>query len=269
MSVPKLQVTKNYRLFARSIDNRPLDPKKHKKLALSFQKNGFLPCFPLGCVRDKTKSLVILDGQHRLAFAESLGLPVYFVVLDKPFDIAEVNGTQEKWNLRNFADTFIAQGKPAYRIGLDLAERFGLPLSVAFAMLAGTTSFTNCDDDYYGGTFKVKDLPWAEQVGSLYSEIINRGPATKGSVLISSCMATCRVSGFDAKRMIQGCERCREKLVAYANREAMLTMLEEVYNFGRKTLFALKNEAIMVMRERNAVNKSVQEKKAKINKSAA
>jgi hypothetical protein len=263
MSVPKLQVTKNYRLFSRSIDNRPLSEKNHKKLLRSMQRNGFLPCFPLACVREPNGNLIVYDGQHRLAYAETLGLPVYFVVLDKPFDIAEVNCAQEKWNTRNFAETFAAQNKQAYKIGLEFTDRHQLPIGIAFGLLAGTCSFTNIQEYYYGGTFKVKDMPYAEMVGAIYSQIIAISPIAKNARLIEACMAIGRVKDFDSARLVKGCERCREKLVAYSTRDAYLDVLEIVYNFGRKQLFALKNEAVMAMRERNAFTKS------KVNKAKA
>lgn len=68
-------------------------------------------------------------------------------------------------------------------------------------------------------------------------------------------MAVCRVKEFEADRLLHGAERCREKLVAYSNRDAYLDMLEGMYNFNRnaRNLFALKMEATKAMRERNAV----------------
>lgn len=261
MSVPKLQVTKDYRLFTKSADNRPLNPKKHKRLQKSMAEYGFLPCFPLACVRDKDKKLVVYDGQHRLAIADTLKIPVYFLVLDKPFDIARVNGTQEKWATRNFSETYSAQGKKAYTDGMEFCDRYKLPIGCAFAMLAGTTNWSNVSEDYYAGTFRIKDQQYAEMVGTIYSHIIHTAPQTKNARLLEACMAVARVKGFDPQRLIGNLDRCREKLVSYATRDAYLVMLEEVYNYFRKQLVALKNEAVMAMRERNAVTKNGELKK--------
>jgi hypothetical protein len=65
-------------------------------------------------------------------------------------------------------------------------------------------------------------------------------------------MAITRVEEFDARRLIQNAERCREKLVAFSTREAFLDMLETVYNFGRNKLVGLKALATMALRDRNA-----------------
>lgn len=76
-------------------------------------------------------------------------------------------------------------------------------------------------------------------------------------------MAVCRVPGFDAKRLIGGAERCRDKLGSYSTREAYLEMMEEIYNFGRKQLVGLKSQAMMIMKDRNACNAKVKQKAAK------
>ena len=39
-SCPKIHVTKNYRLFERSPENRVVDVAKHKRLARSLKKYG-------------------------------------------------------------------------------------------------------------------------------------------------------------------------------------------------------------------------------------
>ncbi len=263
MSVPKLQVTKNYRLFTKSADNRPANPKKHKRLQRSLEKYGFLPCFPLACVRDKNNNLVVFDGQHRLLLAETLGLVVYFVVIETAFNIAAVNCTQEKWVARNFAETYAQQGKKHYIAGLEFADRFKLPVGCAFGLLGGTVSWNNVAPDYWSGDFVIKDQPYAETVGSIYSHIIHVAPAVKNARLLEACMAVARVKSFDAQRLLQGVDRCREKLVSYSTRDAYLAMLEEIYNFGRKNLVSLKNETVMIMRERHASLHAHEQKKAK------
>jgi len=50
--------------------------------------------------------------------------------------------------------------------------------------------------------------------------------------------------------MISNAGRCREKLVSYSTKEAYLDMLEDIYNFGRKNLLALKISAQQAMRDR-------------------
>lgn len=248
--------TKNYRLFVMSGENRALDVGKRRKLKESMQLYGFLKCFPLVCVRSDAGQLILKDGQHRLAIAEELGLTVHYIVEDVDFDVAVVNSTSKSWTMKDYAEKFASNGSKAYVEGIAFAERHGIPLSMAFTLLGGTTTFHNIRDDFHGGTFKVRDRDWAELVASTYSAICAMSKNCKNVVFINACMAVGRVEGFDPNRLIHGCERCRDKLCSYSTRDAYLQMMEEIYNFGRSKLFPLKFKAIEIMRKRNPANKS-------------
>lgn len=261
MSNRKIQATKNYRLFTRSPENRPLDMQKHRKLLESMKTYGFLACFPL-VVHRVNGSLVVKDGQHRLAIAESLGLTVHWIEEKADFDVAVINCTSKIWQIRDYAQKFAANGNDAYRAGLDFAEQHSIPIGTAFALLSGSVAFGNIKDDYVAGTFKIKDLAWANAVAGIYGPMIHMSDALKNNRFIEACMAVCRVAEFDAKRLLHGAERCREKLVNYATRDAYLDMMEFIYNFNRSKLFALKIEAIKAMRERSAVSPKAIAKRA-------
>jgi hypothetical protein len=224
----KIMATKNYRLFTSCAENRPLVPQKHKRLKQSMEKYGFLPCYPVACVRDAKGRLVIIDGQHRRAMAELLGIAIYYIVMESMFDIPTVNCTQEKWTPRNFAECYAAKGNKEYIAGLEFCDKHGISVGTGFGLLAGTTSWNNCATEYYGGTFVAKDKPYAETVASIYSRLVHEAPAIKNARLLEACMMVARVDGFDVQRLYGGIERCRDKLVAYSTRDAYLDMLETI-----------------------------------------
>ncbi len=249
----KIQVTKDYRLFHRHEgENRPLNIKKHKKLKDSMSLYGFLSCFPIVCVRGEDGRLIIKDGQHRHMIAESLGLPVYWIEEEVDFDVAVVNCTAKIWALRDYAQKHAVNGLSSYGEGLEFAAQHGLPIGTAFALLAGTTTFSNCTDQFIDGTFTIKDRKWADAVAGIYGPVTTMSAQVKNQRFIEACMAVCRVKEFNQKRLLANAERCREKLASYSTRDAYLDMLETIYNFGRKDLVGLKALATMAMRERNA-----------------
>ncbi len=254
MSKRHIQVTKNYRLFERhSCENRPVDAKKHRRLQESMKLYGFLRCFPIVVTRGKDGLMIVKDGQHRLMFAEALGLPVYWIEEDVDFDVAVVNSAAKGWALRDFAEKHAANGLKDYSEGIEFSQQHGLPLGTSFALLAGTTTFSNCQDAFMGGIFEVKDRPWANAVAGIYSPMVFLCPETKNARFIEACMGVCRVEGFDPKRLLGNAERCRDKLVSYSTRDAYLDMLEKIYNFNQRRLVGLKAQAVMAMRGRNAV----------------
>jgi hypothetical protein len=248
-----ITATKNYRLFTVSDENRPRNAKKHKRLRESMQQYGFLPSFPLVCVRNAAGDLVVKDGQHRLMFAEELGLPVHYTVEATDFDVALVNSTAKVWSLVDYAQKHAAHGVQSYIDGLAFADNFRLPIGTAFGLLAGTTSFGNVQESFMAGTFKIRDRAWAESVAALYRALIAISSNLATKRCIEACMAVCRVEGFDANRLIQGAQRQREALLSYSTRDGYLDMLESVYNFNRRQLVPLKVLAIQSMRDRLAV----------------
>jgi len=257
----KIQTTKDYRLFQRhSNENRCLNMKKHKKLMESMKLYGFLACFPIVVCEDNSV-LVIKDGQHRHMIAESLGLPIHYVIVKEDFDIAIVNSAAKTWQLIDYAEKHAANGKNDYREGLDFSQTHGLPIGTAFSLLAGTTSFGNFQAAFIDGNFKVKDRKWAESVASLYGPMSGLSPSLRNARFTEACMAVCRTDGFDLRRMLRCAERCRELLVSYSTKDAYLEMLEKVYNFGQKNLIGLKSLAQMAMRTRNAAVTPPQRKK--------
>lgn len=246
-----IKATKNYRLFTRSVENRPFDMKKHKKLKESMKLYGFLRCYPIVCCRNSKKHLVVKDGQHRLAIAEELGLPVYWIDELVDFDIATVNSTPKTWTLKDFAQKHAANGLRPYQEGLDFAGQHGLPTGTAFALLSGTTTYNNVANAFVGGTWKVKDRAWADAVAGIYVPLVTMAKCLRNARFIEACMGVCRVEQFKAARLLRSAARCREKLVAYSTKDAYLDMLESIYNFGHSRLLGLKAAATEAMRKRN------------------
>lgn len=245
-----ITATRNYRLFTFSADNRPRNAKKHKRLLESMQQYGFIASFPIVCVRTATGTLEVRDGQHRLMFAEELGLPVYYTVEPVDFDVAIVNSTAKTWALIDYAQKHAANGLEPYVIGLQFAERFKLSVGTAFALLGGTTTFSNVQPSFIDGAFQIRDREWAEAVASLYNHLVGVSRELVNQRCVEACMACCRVDGFQADRLISGARRHREALKPYSTRDGFLEMFEAVYNFGRKQLFPLKIQAIQAMRDR-------------------
>jgi hypothetical protein len=170
--------------------------------------------------------------------------------------VAIINCTPKNWVLKDYAQKHAANGIKSYQEGLEFAERYNLSIGPAFSMLAGTVSFSNLQETFFNGAFKIKDRVYAEAVAGIYGPLTDMSKDVKNTRLLEACMAVCRVSDFDAKRLLGGAERCREKLVSYSSKDAYLQMLEDIYNFGRKQHVGLRAEAMNALRDRNAATKT-------------
>lgn len=256
MSKPIIKVTHDYSIFETSPDNRRVQAKKHKKLGASIKKNGVLPYWPIVVFRNGSGKMKILDGQHRLFFAEANHLPVYYIEADQEFNIAEINNTQKTWQLVDYVEVFIDQGKRDYREALEFSTTHHLCLGRAFAVLAGHTTISAVKDDVERGTYKIRDREYAERVASTYCPVVELERALRKDAFLDACMAACRVEDFSPSRLADGAKKCRSKLINYAERDGFLSMMEEIYNHNRRSLFPLRIKAIEVMRSRRIGGKA-------------
>jgi hypothetical protein len=247
---PKLNVTKDYSLFHHDPANRPLELPAHLPLKRLMDKWGFLPEFPIVCYR-KNGKLYIKEGQHRHAFAEELGLPIYWIETNSDYDISEIQAGMKKWSVANYAGRWAAAGIKDYEECIAFADRYGLQMGHAAALLSGVVNASLIRRKFQDGEFRVTDRKWADSVGSMYSEIVALEKAVKSSRFLEACMAVCRVPDFEPARFIHNAKKCRDRLIAYSTRDSYLEMIEEIYNRGRQTLLGVKAAATMAMRERN------------------
>jgi len=219
---------------------------------------GFLPEYPIVVTRGRSGKYVVKEGQHRLALAEELGLPVYYTEATTDYDVGFIAGTGKAWKIADHAHTFAAKGNKEYQRGLEFISEHNLPVSTGFAILAGTSNWSNMKDQFYSGGFIIRDDKWAKQIVALYVPLAGMAPCIKNKTrLLEACMMVCRVPGFDPERLLKAANRCRDSWVPYSNKKSYLTMLETIYNFGsgKGKKVALKVMAENAMASRNPKNR--------------
>ncbi len=253
---PRIFTTTNYDLFKYVGQNREVDlkPKRRKDLRRSMERYGYIPAYPLYCTRENGR-LLIRDGQHRLAVAKKLGLPVCYVICKVRADIAEINNTQVVWKTRDYARAFASAGLVDYQELLDFAEAHKLSLSVCVGILGNTFAATSGKHLalFREGKFKVTSRDLADRVAGLYSQISGRNRSIRTRFFVSALFAACLVEGLDDRRFISGAKRYPEALQKYGSRDGYLQMLEKIYNYGRGKKEPVKIAAENVLAARNPV----------------
>lgn len=248
---PALRTTRDYSLFVNTAENRPIELDGRKGLFLSMQQNGFLPAYPIHCIRTEKGKLEIQDGQHRLATAQKLGLSVWYVVTNERVNIAAINATQKAWTPVDYAVSFANQGKKDYAEAIEFSRTYGVPVTTAAALLSGTSGTKGASSCFKQGDFEVRNRAKANTVASIYSQLVALNSELRNARLLDAIYACSFVPGFEADRVIEGAKKSPEKLKRYGTRDANLLMLEELYNFGRHNRQALKIPAENAMKLRN------------------
>ena len=257
MSNAKLQRTKNYAMFSLSKENRPINvvnlKPAHKRLRDSMKQYGFIPAFPI-MVRAVGGRHLIIDGQHRFTIARELGIEVYFVTVEQDVCVSEINQAQATWSTADFATRWANAGLPDYQQALHYAMKFQLPVALAFAILSGTSSTGNIEAAFRDGRYKIKDEVRAVRSFELNDRLVKANKSCKTQQLVICLWYCLHVDHFDAERLAAGAEKRPQMLQSGSNRrEAVLAMLENIYNFARRQQVPLKFDVEKAIKARNII----------------
>ena len=106
----KILKTSDLQQFTIHPSARPI--RSLNRLILSIKHKNLLHCFPIIVDRNMT----VFDGQHRLAAAKKLGLPIYYIVSQSVnmWMVAQAGGISKNWSMQDHLHYHIEMGSPEY-----------------------------------------------------------------------------------------------------------------------------------------------------------
>ncbi len=149
--------------------NREVKKLHVKKLAEAIEKNDMLEHNPV--IVDAKFN--VIDGQHRLLAAKSLGLPIYYTIKEKAGmeEVMLLNDNVKKWNAIDFVNAYSKQGLVDYTVLKEVMSIHKLPITLVAQILmfgTGNPSSLSGGGSVSGhlkeGTFKVNHLKHAETI---------------------------------------------------------------------------------------------------------
>jgi hypothetical protein len=253
MKTPTILTSTNYDLFKPHGEQQAMQPAHVKKLVKSMTDCGFIPANPIHVYKDG-KHFRVIDGHHRLRAAQTLKIPIYYIVGTKEdaWLIAPKNWAVRKWQADSFVNMYASRGVKDYLDLLSYVER-GLPMKFAIALLSNeTTGSHNQADSIRNGTFKIKTRNFADEVLHIVDSCSPHSPEAKGSVFLSAVSVLVRLNEFNPEVFISRIQTNPRMLVKCATREQMLELIEEIYNFRarEKTNLAFKANAFLSARSK-------------------
>ena len=131
--------TKEYSKFKRTRGNRPIDPGHVERIKKSIAaKDLKLPIYV-------TKDMEIREGHHTYEARKSLGLDIFYIVIDSEdaLDMAIFNAGRKNWGLIHYLNFFCMRNKKDYQIVRSKMNQYGMPVSEALCLLAGDATWNN------------------------------------------------------------------------------------------------------------------------------
>ena len=132
---PIFGCTKDYFRFDLLAFNRTVDDRE--KLEEEVRTHGYIPAYPIHCVRGRNGKLLVKDGHGRLETAQKLGIEVWYCICQDTATIYGLERSKEPWKPKHYLDAYVRQGKQTYMLLKSYQERTGIPLSTCIALVSG------------------------------------------------------------------------------------------------------------------------------------
>jgi hypothetical protein len=253
----KISQSSDYSQFEFITGNRPIDQRKVKKLVHLMSAYGWLPSHPAMVCREGSR-YQIKDGQHRIAAAKALKIPILFVEDNSDISVADLNEPQSGWKTSDYIESYDALGYPEYKQLKAFAKIHGIPYTCAASLLAGETFRSkNQSRMIKSGKFKIKASDYANlvmRIGYAIVEFAGEFGRSQNSLIAISRLLF--VPGFSPELFISRIQTGHHMLRNQATVDQFTEMFESVYNYKttKAKRLPLRHLVMQAMEARSPLN---------------
>jgi hypothetical protein len=248
---PQLQATKDYAKFELCQFNRSVEKTKH--LRESMLKHGYIPAYPIHCVRSSSGKLQIKAGHHRFEVAQELGIAVFYVVSNDAATIHELETATTAWKPKDYLVSFVRCGMEDYAKVADFHERTGISLGICISMLGGESAGScNKIRVFKSGAFKVtsEGLKHAESVGEVVRFCSDIGIRSHDFIFVQTLSRCLFVPQFSVEVFKRRAEANKSMFKPCRSIAEQTDLFEAIYNraataVNRLPLTFLANQAMI------------------------
>lgn len=226
--------TKKYKIFKTIQGNRAVSDDHVRKLAASIARQNLLSANPIIV----NEQMQVIDGQHRLLAAQSLGVEVSYVTVEGATIrvVQQLNAHQKQWALQDYAESYALQGNPHYQTLKKFYENQDLPVSIAVWLLSGGRNNGGHLSRFKDGGFEVTTEEEAYEVVEkikLFHE--HTSPQVRRSRgFVRAMFALTHSPEIDWDRMSEKLGEYTKQIPAYEGVRDYLRTLEDIYNYKNK-----------------------------------
>ncbi len=235
-----MESTKNYEQFKLIKGNRERVVAHVNKLKKAIEDRNLLHINPI-IVDDEMR---VVDGQHRLEAAKELGVPVYYLVLERASlrDVQVLNANNKKWGLADYLNSYCETGKADYIEVRDAAEKYDLPLGITIGLFSGTVKGRKISADeertlsvnFKNGDFIITHRDFAYDTMEKLKNLSHYTGSNvwKKRYFLYAVLETVSAIGFE--KMIEMLEQYPHKIHLRATPKDYLREFEDIYQYVYK-----------------------------------
>lgn len=219
--------TTDYSSFKTLKGNRPVNPNHVRKLVISMRKKLHLS--PIQ-VNEKKE---VVDGQHRLASYEELGLPVpYYISVGSDLNtVQDLNTHSENWKIDDYLQSHISRGARDYITYKQFFDSYKFNHKITIFLLSGDAK-TNADV-FNSGNFRIKNIERAADIAGKLNQLGEYYDGYKRRTFCYAFVKCLNNKKFVFDEFLNKLSYQRSKLYDCARVEQYLEIIEEIYNYKR------------------------------------
>jgi len=223
----------DYSQFSMTIHNREISPRKISSLTEAIKKDNFLELFPI-VVNEKME---IMDGQHRFLVAQSLEIPIYYIVGKHitGIDVADINTQQTPWSVNDYLQYYVRQGLSDYVVHSGFREKYGFPHSAIMLLLCGSRD-RKIRNEFKNGKMEVTEsVEQAHEVAQNVLSFADYGcDFVRSRSFILAVLDLMHHPDYEHGKMMKKMEYLAPNLQRSPDKGTYLRLLEDVYNYNQK-----------------------------------
>jgi hypothetical protein len=244
MKKPQIQSTTDYSIFKFVSFNREKQKSHIENLKHIIQENNLLAFHPI-IVNEKME---VIDGQHRLAAAQDLGLEIYYVLGDVDYShILNANLIQKRGSVKDAIKFYAVKDHlKDYILLIEYMKKLELDVKAMLCLLLGTSSHGVCNLIQKGKFIFPSDNIQNKTLIDSYEELLcwakerRLAPLSMiKSAYFTSAFRYLIISGIPIKILLQKLSIKWFELKPQANSKQWMELLISIYNFKNHQPFSL------------------------------
>jgi hypothetical protein len=226
-----VKTTKNYDLFSRVTGNRKVNDLHVKRLQRSIAEQDLM--IPI-IVNNK---LEVIDGQHRLKARQNLGYPIYYIVMDNMGlpETQRANANFKNWTFEDFTEAYTEQNYYHYKVYKQFRNKYQFGHRETVTLLSGVVNREEESKEFKEGNFCVKDESKATEIAEKIYQIKPYYKGFKRRSFTNAMLICFKHEQYNHEDFLQKLSYQSTKLVDCGTTKQYLQLIEEIYNFKRKT----------------------------------
>jgi hypothetical protein len=231
--VGEIRETKDYSIFKFRDDNRVINNNHVKKLSNKMKVKGWLS----SSVVTINGNGDVIDGQHRVKAAMSVGCPIRYKVTRGAGteEMTEMNTLQKNWSPFDHLHKFVVRGNPSYVTFQRFVDEFPQYKYTEIAMFLSNSLNSVHRDTFESGNYSVKDVnkgrKWANEILQLKpfgEKFYNRSIFVRAMIKVMS-----NKPEFIFEEFLHKVKLRPMNFVQCGTVDQYVEMIENVYNYRR------------------------------------